>query len=449
MEIKAIHLFENGFISQPFAFGGEDGKEAFDNQLYYRSSLQNFAIDTGDEVILVDTGLDGGLALPPKEYGTPLYMGERLGSYMERLAAAGIDPARVTKILVTHKHADHTDELKRFPNAEIFIAPEDTLTLAPQLAGFKVNKCQFTDGPYYEFERSQTIVPGVHYIFAPGHTRGNSIVVVEKDGLFYMLAGDVTYCDAALKANKFSTATDDKDAARDTLNRVRAFINARPTVYLTSHCPEGYESLELKRVMKLDDAVPAAPAEKHSFDYYGKVKGTALEGLVAQLAAGEAMGGGMYYALSRIASSFGLDDVAAKFVELGNQETNHAGFYATLGGKYPNDKAAFWKLVAGLSKAEYKGDVNIGAIAQKLDDLGLKDAAAEARVYAAQELHHGEVTKAILEKYAPEFTEAKPGVKKFVCPVCGFEYEGDLAAEPDAWKCPICGVPKASFKPQE
>ena len=26
MEIKAIHLFENGFISQPFAFGGEDGK---------------------------------------------------------------------------------------------------------------------------------------------------------------------------------------------------------------------------------------------------------------------------------------------------------------------------------------------------------------------------------------------------------------------------------------
>ena len=56
---------------------------------------------------------------------------------------------------------------------------------------------------------------------------------------------------AALKANKFSTATDDKTAARDTLDRVRAFIKARPTVYLTSHCPEGYESLALKRVMKL------------------------------------------------------------------------------------------------------------------------------------------------------------------------------------------------------
>ena len=251
MTIKAVHLFENGFISQPFAFGGEDGKEAFDDQIYYRSSLQNFAIVTGSETILVDTGLDSTIEMPPREYGAPLCMGDRTGSYLDALAKAGIDKASVTKILVTHKHADHTDELKNFPDAEIFIAPEDTCTLMPRLAGLKVNKCQFSDGPYREFERSQTIAPGVHYIFAPGHTRGNSIVVVEDGDLFYMLAGDVTYCDAALKANKFSTATDDKKAARDTLDRVRAFIKARPTVYLTSHCPEGYESLALKRVMKL------------------------------------------------------------------------------------------------------------------------------------------------------------------------------------------------------
>ena len=37
---------------------------------------------------------------------------------------------------------------------------------------------------------------------------------------------------------------------RDTLDRVRAFIKARTTVYLSTHCPEGYESLELKRVLK-------------------------------------------------------------------------------------------------------------------------------------------------------------------------------------------------------
>ncbi len=249
MTIKAIHLFENGFISQPFAFGGEDGKEAFDSQIFYRSSLQNFAVDTGDEVILVDTGLDGGISLPPKKYGTPLYMGERVKPYMEALADAGIDASRVTKILVTHKHPDHTDELKNFPDAKIYISSEDADAL--KLSGENVVRCPFSSGPYFEFERSQTIAPGVHYVFAPGHTKGNSIVIAESEGLFWMMHGDVTYCDAALKANKLSIATEDMAVARDTLDRVRAFIKARPTVYLSTHCPEGYESLELKRVMKL------------------------------------------------------------------------------------------------------------------------------------------------------------------------------------------------------
>ncbi len=42
-----------------------------------------------------------------------------------------------------------------------------------------------------------------------------------------------------------------KDAARETLDRVRQFIKDNPTVYLSTHCPEGYENLEMKRVMKL------------------------------------------------------------------------------------------------------------------------------------------------------------------------------------------------------
>lgn len=179
---------------------------------------------------------------------------------------------------------------------------------------------------------------------------------------------------------------------------------------------------------------------------YGKTKGTEIEKQIAQLATGEAMGGAMYYALARIAKDYGLDDVAAQFIELGNQETNHSGFYATLNGKYPSDKAAFWKLVAGLSKVEFKGETNIGALAQKLSDMGIPEAAEAVNEFAAQEKHHGEVTKAILEKYAPEFLEQKPGVKKYVCPLCGFEYEGDINSESADWKCPICGVAKAAFK---
>jgi ABC-type multidrug transport system ATPase subunit len=44
---------------------------------------------------------------------------------------------------------------------------------------------------------------------------------------------------------------EDLAAARETLDRVREFIKQNPTVYLSTHCPEGYENLEMKRVMKL------------------------------------------------------------------------------------------------------------------------------------------------------------------------------------------------------
>ncbi len=60
MRIKAVKLYENGFMTQPFAFGGEEGMERFDPSVKYRSGLQNFVIDTGSEVILVDTGIPAG-----------------------------------------------------------------------------------------------------------------------------------------------------------------------------------------------------------------------------------------------------------------------------------------------------------------------------------------------------------------------------------------------------
>ena len=60
MEIKAVKFRKDGFYSQPFAFGGEEGQEMFDKNIRYRGSLQNYLIDTGDEVILVDTGLPAG-----------------------------------------------------------------------------------------------------------------------------------------------------------------------------------------------------------------------------------------------------------------------------------------------------------------------------------------------------------------------------------------------------
>lgn len=249
MEIKAIRMFDGGFMTQAFAFGGEEGKELFDEQILYRSSLQNFLIDTGTEVILVDTGFENDYPAPARKYGTPLFMGDKVQNYMDGLAALGYRPEQVSKILLTHKHTDHSGALHYFPHAQIYVGAEDADAM--KLEGANIVRATYRDGAYHNFPESEEVAPGIRFIKAKGHTRGNSIVIVESDGLYYLLHGDVTYCDAALKANKLSIVYEDLRAARETLDRVRTFVSRHPTVYLSTHCPEGYENLEMRRVMKL------------------------------------------------------------------------------------------------------------------------------------------------------------------------------------------------------
>ena len=170
-------MFDGGFMNQAFAFGGEEGRDAFDEQIIYRSSLQNFLIDTGGEVILVDTGFQNDYDAPAKKLGAPLYMGEKIADFMEAFAAAGYTPEQVTKILVTHKHPDHTAALQYFPNAKIYIAPEDADAL--KLEGDNIVRATYGDGAYHNFPAAQKVAEGVYFIKAKGHTNGNSIVIAE------------------------------------------------------------------------------------------------------------------------------------------------------------------------------------------------------------------------------------------------------------------------------
>ena len=240
MQVKVVKLYEGGSFTEEFVFGGEnktDGRK----DATYPGSLQNYVIDTGDEVILVDTGL---------AHETPFKGYTKVNDYVPALEALGYKPGQVSKILVTHKHPDHTGVLASFPDAKIYIGPEDADAL--KLEGPNIIRATYSDGAYHNFPESQKIADGVYFIKARGHTKGNSIVIAEDGGLYYMMHGDVTYVDAALKANKLSIVFEDLAAARETLDRVREFVRKNPTVYLSTHTPEGVANLEGKTVMKLD-----------------------------------------------------------------------------------------------------------------------------------------------------------------------------------------------------
>ena len=260
MVIKAVKFRKDGFYAQPFVFGGEEGMDKFDKNVRYRGSLQNYLIDTGDEVILVDTGLPAGTPEEVPDETSLLYTGKDICSYLEAFAALGYRPEQVTKILLTHRHSDHSGELRAFPNAQIFVNADEVE--AAELQGIaNIVPVTFADGAYYDFPDSQKIAEGIYLIKAKGHTNGNSIVIVENEGLFYMIHGDITYVDEALYEDKLSVVFDDLPAARTTQNRIRAFIRNHPTVYCSTHTPQGYENLEAKRVMDLDHPVPTVFAE--------------------------------------------------------------------------------------------------------------------------------------------------------------------------------------------
>ena len=67
--------------------------------------------------------------------------------------------------------------------------------------------------------------------------------------------------DEALYEDKLSVVFDDLSAARETQNRIREFIRKHPTVYCGTHTPQGYENLEARRVMDLDNPVPTVLVE--------------------------------------------------------------------------------------------------------------------------------------------------------------------------------------------
>ena len=264
MEIKAVKFRKDGFYSQPFAFGGEEGMEKFDKNIRYRGSLQNYLIDTGDEVILVDTGLPAGTPEEAPDENSLAYTGKDICNYMDALAALGYKSEQVTKILLTHRHNDHSGCIDKFPNAKIYVNRDETG--AEELKGINnIVPVDFTDGAYHNFPESQKIRDGIYMIKAKGHTNGNSIIVAENDGLFYMLHGDITYVDEALYENKQSVVFDDLAAARETLDRVREFVSKNPTVYCGTHTPQGYENLEAKRVIDLNNPPETIPVGEITF----------------------------------------------------------------------------------------------------------------------------------------------------------------------------------------
>jgi glyoxylase-like metal-dependent hydrolase (beta-lactamase superfamily II) len=210
----------------------------------YRASVNAYVINTGERLLLVDTG--GGTSFAPT-----------LGWLPRHLKAGGIDPADVDAVLLTHIHPDHSNGLldanggKAFPNADVFVsaAEYDFWTDAAHAAVAPAAMKPFFETaktvvrPYgsrlHRVDAEEFGVRDVRRLPAAGHTPGHCAYAISSGSEQLLIWGDVVHIGPLQFARPDWTIAFDVDQpkAAETRKRLLEMASADRLLIAGMHLP--------------------------------------------------------------------------------------------------------------------------------------------------------------------------------------------------------------------
>src|SRR5215510_702446 len=184
-----VTVLSDGWIPlEPKLFSGdaESAAKRFESAFLPKdaiaTSVNEWLVNTGDRLVLVDTGTSNVFA-------------PTLGRMAKNLAEAGVDPAAVDAVILTHLHPDHagglltTEKKIAFPNASVhvheaeygFWTSPDVRGQAPAELKSFFDIAQAAIKPYVDagkvrmFKNNSELFPGISLMMAPGHTVGHTM----------------------------------------------------------------------------------------------------------------------------------------------------------------------------------------------------------------------------------------------------------------------------------
>jgi glyoxylase-like metal-dependent hydrolase (beta-lactamase superfamily II) len=200
--------------------------EAFLPTDSYEIPFTTLAVNTGSQVILIDTGTGGKLA-------------PTAGRMLAAMELAGIKPEQVDTVLFSHFHADHIQGLRNasgalnFPNAEIVVpeaewaywADEGQASRAPEgrKGNFKLVETNFAaeKARIRRIKGGEEVVPGITAISTFGHTPGHTSYQIASGNSAMIALGDLTNRPELFVKHPEWSAMFDMDAAMARENRFR------------------------------------------------------------------------------------------------------------------------------------------------------------------------------------------------------------------------------------
>jgi glyoxylase-like metal-dependent hydrolase (beta-lactamase superfamily II) len=183
----------------------------------------------------------GRLALV--ETGSGDYLLPTAGKLQQNLKAAGVDPADIDTVVLTHMHPDHSAGLtdpktgrKFFPNAELVVHENEpkhwrddgAMSRASERAQKLYFQCAREQiAPYHNvtrtFARAEEVFPGVTSVPLHGHTPGHSGYMVSSGKDSLLIWGDIIHVPEIQVPRPEVTIEFDTDPHQAAATRKRTF----------------------------------------------------------------------------------------------------------------------------------------------------------------------------------------------------------------------------------